>query len=122
MNMRFIISILLLSCLSWAEPQADTKTKTKAAVAKAAVSDADIAAAKAKGMVWVNLNTGVYHKGGEFFGKTKSGQFMTEDDAKKAGHRAANEPGGKKGVTPKVKTAANDKTGPNEKTVPPAKK
>ena len=61
-----------------------------------AVSAQDIAAAKTKGMVWVNLNSGVYHKDGEFYGTTKNGKFMTEADAMKAGHHAAKEPGASK--------------------------
>jgi hypothetical protein len=53
------------------------------------VSAADIAAAKASGKVWVNLDSGVYHKGGRWYGKTKNGKFMTADEAKKAGFKAA---------------------------------
>jgi hypothetical protein len=50
-----------------------------------------------KGMVWVNLSTKVYHKqGDQWYGKTKSGKFMTEDDAIKAGYRAAKEGAAKK--------------------------
>jgi hypothetical protein len=52
-------------------------------------SDADIAAAKSAGKVWVNTETKVYHKGGQWYGKTKKGQFMTEDEAKKAGYNEA---------------------------------
>jgi hypothetical protein len=52
-------------------------------------SAADIAAAKASGKVWVNLESGIYHKGGRWYGKTKSGKFMTADEAKKAGFKAA---------------------------------
>jgi hypothetical protein len=37
-------------------------------------------------MVWVNTDTGVYHKGGRWYGKTKSGKFMSEADAIKAGY------------------------------------
>jgi len=59
---------------------------------KPAPTDAEIADAKAKGMVWVNLNTKVYHSGGDFYGKTKNGQFMTEADAQKGGYKAAQEP------------------------------
>jgi hypothetical protein len=45
-----------------------------------------------KGMVWVNLNTRVYHREGDrWYGKTKNGKFMTESDAQKAGYRAAKE-------------------------------
>ena len=54
---------------------------------KTAVPDADIAAAKAAGKVWVNLETGVYHKSGRWYGRTKNGRFMTEAEAKKAGYR-----------------------------------
>src|SRR5690242_14171338 len=80
---------------SWAQtaPSKDSKT-TKSSSAKAgevatAPSDSEIADAKTKGMVWVNLSSKVYHKEGKFYGKTKRGKFMTEDDAKKAGYREA---------------------------------
>ena len=42
------------------------------------------------GMVWVNTDSGVYHKeGSRYYGKTKNGNYMTEADAVKAGYRAA---------------------------------
>jgi DNA uptake protein ComE-like DNA-binding protein len=51
-----------------------------------------------KGMVWVNLNTGVYHREGDrWYGKTKNGKFMSEADAQKAGYRAS-KTGGSKGA------------------------
>jgi len=41
------------------------------------------------GMVWVNTDSGVYHKPGtHWYGKTKQGKYMTEADAQKAGYRA----------------------------------
>ncbi len=43
-----------------------------------------------KGMVWVNLDSGIYHKEGtRWYGKTKNGKFMNEGDAIKAGYRSS---------------------------------
>jgi hypothetical protein len=39
------------------------------------------------GQVWVNLDSGVYHRGGRWYGKTKNGKFMSEADAVKAGYK-----------------------------------
>jgi hypothetical protein len=52
-------------------------------------SPAEISAAEASGKVWVNTETGVYHKSGKWYGATTKGKFMMEDEAKKAGYRAA---------------------------------
>ena len=41
-------------------------------------------------MVWVNTDSGVYHKPGtRWYGKTKKGKYMTEADAIAAGYREA---------------------------------
>jgi hypothetical protein len=73
--------------------QSKSTTKTTKATstspAAGAPSDKDIADAKARGMVWVNTSSKIYHKDGEFYGKTKQGKFMTEPDAQKAGYREA---------------------------------
>jgi hypothetical protein len=61
------------------------KTATKAAAATA--SSPEIAAAQASGKVWVNTESGVYHKSGRWYGKTKAGKFMTESEAKAAGYK-----------------------------------
>ena len=69
------------------------KAKTEAAGsaqrAMPTVSESEINAAKTSGKVWVNTDTGVYHKGGQWYGTTKQGKFMTEDEAIKAGYRAS---------------------------------
>jgi len=69
--------------------QSQTSSSAKTEQSKSGISAADIASAKAAHKVWVNLDTGVYHKGGRWYGKTKNGNFMTEDEAKKAGYKAA---------------------------------
>lgn len=83
----------------WASQASGTPSSaaSKKSTAQAAPSSQDLADAKAKGMVWVNTSTHVYHKSdSSMYGTTKRGKFMTEDDAKKAGFRAANESGAKK--------------------------
>ena len=69
---------------------APATTQAKApAPAGSQPSASEIAAAKASHKVWVNLNTGLYHKRGRWYGKTKDGKFMTEDEARKAGYKRA---------------------------------
>ena len=42
------------------------------------------------GMVWVNLDSEIYHyEGDRWYGKTKHGKYMSEADAQRAGYRAA---------------------------------
>jgi hypothetical protein len=78
-------------------PAAAAAPAAKAAPAKAAKTPpppppnaGDIASAKAKGLVWLNLNTKVYHNSGDKeYGTTKNGKFVTEADAKAAGAKLA---------------------------------
>jgi len=88
-------------------PSAGQAAKTTAKEVKKAVKPAptaaEIADAKTKNLVWVNHNTKVYHKSdAKTYGTTKNGEFMTEDEAVKAGNRAAKEPVAK---TPKATDA-----------------
>ncbi|MBS1873825.1 MAG: signal protein [Acidobacteria bacterium] len=105
LNAALAASLLIPAQTFGAPAPADAK-KTAAKAATAAPTAAEIADAKSKGMVWVNLNTKVYHKDGRYYGTTKSGKFMTEADAQKAGYKAAQEsPIGKKKTEAKAATA-----------------
>jgi hypothetical protein len=78
-------------------PAAPAAKATKTPTPSNNASASEIASAQSSGKVWVNTDTGVYHKGGRWYGKTKQGKFMSEDDAKKAGyHQAKAEIGAKK--------------------------
>ena len=68
---------------------ANTTSKSAGKTGSGAASSSEIAAAKASGKVWVNTESGVYHKSGRWYGKTKAGKFMTESEAKAAGYKAA---------------------------------
>ncbi len=68
---------------------AQTPTEPAKPSSAAPASAAEIAAAKSSHKVWVNLNSGIYHTRGRWYGKTKKGRFMTADEARKAGCKAA---------------------------------
>jgi hypothetical protein len=81
-----------------APPATSTAAPAKTTTAPAATTTAQTP--PVKGMVWVNLSSKVYHKEGDrYYGNTKNGKFMTEDDAIKAGYREA-----KAAAKPKAKT------------------
>ena len=75
-----------------AKPAMPATTKSKTATTEARVPPQP-------GMVWVNTSTKVYHREGDpWYGKTKQGKFMTEDDAIKAGYHASKEGASKQGA------------------------
>jgi len=90
--------------LPFALPFAAIAQTPKTASKTAPPTAADIADAKSKGLVWVNTNsdTKAYHKSDDkYYGNTKSGKFMSETDAQKAGyHLAKVSPVGKKTTPP----------------------
>jgi hypothetical protein len=73
-------------------PKATAKPATPPETPKAAKptvgkAPEEAATPPAKGMVWVNLKSKVYHvEGDRYYGKTKSGEWMTEDEAIKKGY------------------------------------
>jgi len=71
-------------------PAAAPAPPPAAATAKTTTPPAGAQQPPAKGMVWVNLETKVFHREGDrYYGNTKNGKFMTEADALKAGYREA---------------------------------
>jgi hypothetical protein len=70
-----------------AEATPSGKKSSSKATGQGSASAEEIASAKASGKVWVNLDSGVYHKLGRWYGKTKNGKFMSEAEAKQAGYR-----------------------------------
>src|SRR5256885_431513 len=93
--------MLLLPGATFAQAPKDAKSTTAKTTIVAGPSDKDIADAKAKGLVWVNTDSKVFHKDGQFYGHTKQGKFMTEADALKAGFRAAKQSAADKKATAK---------------------
>jgi hypothetical protein len=79
---------------------AATQKPAMGASDKGAAAQTEARVPPAKGMVWVNTSTKVYHREGDrWYGKTKQGKFMTEDEAIKEGNHASKEGAAKQGAT-----------------------
>jgi DNA uptake protein ComE-like DNA-binding protein len=78
-------------------PPASAATTAPAAPAAGGSAPATAQVPPQKGMVWVNLESKVFHREGDrWYGNTKKGKFMTEADAIAAGYREAKTGGEKK--------------------------
>ena len=74
------------------EASSSSRSSTSSSSAKSSEASTPRQPPPAKGMVWVNTATKVYHyEGDKWYGNTKEGKYMTEDDAIKAGYRASKE-------------------------------
>jgi DNA uptake protein ComE-like DNA-binding protein len=74
-------------------PREERKASTSTS-AGAGKSEPSVAyqAPPSKGMVWVNLETKVYHREGDrWYGRTKRGKYMSEADANRQGYRVSKE-------------------------------
>ena len=66
------------------------RTLAPATQASATTAKPQTPPANGAGVVWINTDTGVYHKQGtRWYGKTKHGKYMLETDAVKAGYKPA---------------------------------
>ena len=73
-----------------ASPAAAAAPATTGATTAETVAKAAPAPGGGHGLVWVNTETHVYHKEGtRFYGKTKKGKYVTEQEAIKEGDKAA---------------------------------
>ncbi len=95
-----LLTAALVVCASTLQAQSapssasDKSQPSAAAAPKTANSSSATKPAKpaesGAGMVWVNTAAGVYHKkGSRWYGKTKKGKYMLEEDAVKAGYKPA---------------------------------
>lgn len=69
--------------------ESQTSTRSRSTVSEpSGASSPNADAAAAKGMVWVNSDSKVYHKPGDrWYGNTKQGSYMTEQQAIAKGYR-----------------------------------
>jgi DNA uptake protein ComE-like DNA-binding protein len=79
---------------STSAPAASSAPAAESPAQKTAGETAEYQPPPARGMVWVNLDTKIYHREGDrWYGRTKHGKYMSEADAQKAGYRLSREKG-----------------------------
>jgi len=74
---------------------AESRSKSASrSTSESSASTAPYQAPPSRGMVWVNLDTKIYHREGDhWYGKTVHGKYMTEAEAQQAGYRLSKEKG-----------------------------
>jgi hypothetical protein len=84
-----ILAVGTLVAIPQSAVQAQTPSSGEKVAKSKTPSDQDVANAKSEGLVWVNPGTRLYYKAGKYYGRTKTGKFTTEDEAKKENYRRA---------------------------------
>jgi DNA uptake protein ComE-like DNA-binding protein len=75
-----------------APAESKSKSTSRPSSTESSASTAPYQAPPSKGMVWVNLDTKIYHREGDrWYGKTVHGKYMTEAEAQQAGYRLSKE-------------------------------
>jgi len=100
------------------ETQPTTREGSKTAASRQP-SGQDIANAQTQGLVWANTKSHKYYKGGEHYGKTKNGKFMSEAEARKQGYSEAKEPPDGNPVPHKNDQSGVDSTPNTHSSTPP---
>jgi hypothetical protein len=93
MNTKFLATVSIvgaaLFCVNQAQsqPPAPSSMSTGRATEQATNPEAP---GGGHGQVWVNTELGIYHReGSPFYGTTRKGKYMTEQDAIQAGYKPA---------------------------------
>jgi hypothetical protein len=93
MNTKFLAIMFIIGLASAGIAQAQPPTSRTSAVPTGRAAEEAInpqAPGGGHGQVWVNTEAGVYHReGSPFYGTTRKGKYMTEQDAIQAGYKRA---------------------------------